>query len=506
MAKHCSADIKVGGVSKTYRTAPMTCQPFQASGCAQIIIYRKRALSRVSVTEGDPSQQSQGEYCSRCGTRISSFGSYCPNCGAQRVSPGRETAPQQTPPALPGWTPQPPRVAVRKPPSWRLIIKTILAFGMLTFLAQLFLSLAALVYGTTIVLPEIVHYSYALYVVAPILIVIGELSGEALGAYYLLLVVAILASAAWIFLIGAKGYFKELTMKAESRKHSVVFDLCGLMFGVLFLNYVVILIVNAFWGAPSVPTEGTDLWQLLFVLANASVWEELVVRVLLIGVPLILIDLLRHSTQVKKYRYVLGGGFSFGVAEIVLLLASSVLFGFAHYEGWGAWKVFPSAVAGFAFGYMFLKHGLPSAIMLHFGFDYLTMPTEVFVQGSDIGALVLLGIALIAWAGMGAVFFGYYVTRMIEFVTKKRYFEEMPPAPTMFPNYYTYRYVPPEPQWRPPQPPVQQLPRQDVQVWGPAVSPAPPGPAGFFVCPVCGHTGARWMDGKFQCLRCGAIV
>ncbi len=450
----------------------------------------------MSATDGDSAASSRDEQCVHCGSAIPPNGAYCPNCGALRMS-------------LLASRPQlQPRTPVRKPPSWRVIIKTILAFGMLTFLAQLVLSLAALIQGTTIVLPEIVHRSYTLYVVAPILTAIGEISGDALGVYYLLLVVAILSSAVWLALTSWKGYLKELTMKAESRKHSAVFDLCGLMFGVLFLNYVIILLMGVFWEDPSVPTEGAELWELLFLLANASVWEELIVRVLLIGVPLLLIDLLRRSTQAKKHRYILGGGFSLGVAETVLLLASSVLFGLAHFDGWGAWKVFPSAVAGLAFGYMFLRHGLASAIMLHFGFDYLSMPNEVFFDGPGIGALILLGFALLAWAAMGAVFFGYYVVRMVEFVTKEKYLEEGPPAPFAYPTYYTYRYVPPEAQWQAP-PQVQQWPQERSPDTRPVVSPgpaAPPGSQGFFVCPVCGYTGARWMEGKFQCLRCGAVV
>lgn len=447
----------------------------------------------MSATDGVMSVPPPDERCGHCGSAIPPNGVYCPNCGALRRS------------LLQAGPPMRPTAPAKKPPSWRLVIKTVLAFGMLTFLAQLVLSLAALIYGTSIVLPEIVHYSYTLYVVAPILVAIGEISGEALGAYYLLLVVAILASALWFAITSAKGYYKELTMKAESRKHSAVFDLCGLMFGVLFLNYVIIVFMGLFWGEPSVPTEGTDLWELLFVLANASVWEELIVRVLLIGVPLLLIDLLRRSVQAKKHRYILGGGFGLGVAEIVLLLASSALFGLAHYDGWGAWKIFPSAIAGLAFGYMFLRHGLASAIMLHFGFDYLSMPTEVFVDGSGIGALMLLGFALLAWAGMGAVFFGYYVIRMLEFVTKEKYLEEGPHVRFAYPAYYTYRYVPPDAQWGAP-PQTQQWPQQRGPENAQAVSPAPPGPPGFFVCPVCGHTGARWMEGRFQCLRCGAIV
>ena len=395
---------------------------------------------------------------------------------------------------------------MRKPPSWRLIIKTILAFGMITFIVQLLVGLAALVYGTTIVLPVITHHSYTMYVIAPVLLAIGEISGDALAAYYILIVAAIVASAVWLFLSSAKEYHKELTMKAESRRHSAIFDLCGLMFGVLFLNVLIVLMSGILWEEPTSPTEDSALWELLFLLANASVWEELIVRVLLIGVPLLLIDLLRQSLQAKKYRYLLGGGFTLGTPEIVLILISSALFGFGHYEGWGAWKVFPSAVAGVAFGYMFMRHGLASAIMLHFGFDYLSMPTEVFSDGSGMGALVLLGIAVLLWMAMGAVFFGYYIIRMVEFVTKKKYFEERPPAPMPYPYYYGYRYVPPEPQWPPPQTPAQQGQWQGGSAEGPVVSPAPPGFGGFFVCPACGHTEAHWKDGRFKCLRCGAIV
>jgi hypothetical protein len=391
-----------------------------------------------------------------------------------------------------------------------MTVKTILAFGMLTFVAQLLLGLAALVYGTTIVLPEIIHHSYTIYVIAPVLMAIGRISGDALAAYYLLIVVAIVASAVWLFLSSAEGYRKELTMKAEHRKHSALFDLCGLMFGVLFLNVVVVFVTGALWEDPLSPTEDMDLWELLFLLANASVWEEIIVRVLLIGLPLLLIDLARNKLQPKKYRYVLGGKFDLGLAEVSLILISSALFGFGHYDGWGAWKVFPSAIAGAAFGYMFMRHGLASAIMLHFGFDYLSIPTEVFSDGSGMSALVLLGFAVLAWLAMGAVFFVYYIIRMTEFVTKKRYFDERPSPPPMYPRpypyYYSYGGTPPTAQWPPPRPPPQEARWQGPPRSGAVVSPAPSVSRGFFICPICGHAEARWIEGgKFQCLRCGGI-
>lgn len=440
---------------------------------------------------------------------IPQLGTYCPTCGALRTSLRRRLAAEPLSPP-PRQFPH-PGVGARRPPSWRLVIKTILAFGMLTFVVQLLVALAALVYGTGIVLPEIVHATYTIFVIAPVLIAVGTISGDILAAYYLIIVVAIIASALWLFLSSYKGFVRELRMKAEPRKHSALFDLCGLMFGVLFLNVVIVLLSGILWEEPTAPTEGSELWELLFLLANASVWEELIVRVLLIGVPLLLIDLVRQSFRAKRHRYILGGGFTMGAAEVTLILASSALFGFGHYDSWGAWKVFPSAVAGVAFGYMFLKHGLASAIMLHFGFDYLSMPMEVFSDGSDLGVLMLLGLAVLAWVAMGAVFFGYYVIRMIEFVTRRTYFDDYPPRFTPYVQYYTYRPGPPAQEWSVPPPPD----AQTVEPAGPIIwedarrePPAAPRPPheGFFVCPACGFTQARWKDGRFQCLRCGTFV
>lgn len=450
----------------------------------------------MPVADGGPTPGPQEEYCGYCGAKIPPLGRFCPRCGALRASL-RTGAPvqQYVQPAAPGWAQR--RAPQRRSTSWRMIIKTLLAFGMLTFIVQLLLGLAALVYGTTIVLPEIVDQTYLVYVIAPILIVVGEISGNTLAAYYVLVVVAIVASAVWLFLTSARGYHKELTMKGDTRKHSAIFDLCGLMFAVLFMNVIVVLVTGALWEDPASPTEESELWELLFLLANASVWEELVVRVLLIGVPLLFIDIARNKLQPRSHKYLLGGGFALGVPEVALVLVSSALFGFGHLEGWGAWKVFPSAVAGVAFGYMFLRHGLAAAIMLHFGFDYLSMPTEVFASTSDLGVLMVFGLAVLVWMGMGAVFFGYYLVRMFEFVTGGKYFEERPPAPAPYPFYYVSRQAPPPP-------PVQHMQGDHQEVWGPV--PAQAGAGGFFVCPVCGSVEASWRDGKFQCLRCGTVV
>ncbi len=445
------------------------------------------------------SQNTTGEYCTFCGALIPPTGNFCPRCGAIRASL-RASDPNLSP------FPWVRTVPVRTGPSWRRLFKTGSAYSMITMLAQFILSLAALIYGITIVLPEIVKHSFSMIIITPRLVEIGRISGDALGAYYLLIVAAILMSAIWLFLTSARSFKKELGMKAEPRKHSAIFDLCGLMFAVLFLNVAVVIVMGIFDSEVTSPVEDTDLWELLFLLANASVWEELIVRVLMIGLPLIGIDLLRRAFSgralpYKSYKYVLGGGISIGIPEAALLILSSVMFGMGHYEGWGAWKVFPAAVAGLAFGYMFLKHGLAASIMLHFGFDYLSLPSEVFA-GASLSILVFLAVAILLWVGMGSVFFGYYLTRMIEFVTKRKYFEDRPaPQPVQY-NYSYGGNIMQPPREIPPAAGNLGLGQREPT----ATQNAMPGFGAVFICPVCGNTQARWLDGRFQCLRCGTLL
>ncbi|MBE0519278.1 MAG: CPBP family intramembrane metalloprotease [Thermoplasmata archaeon] len=444
-------------------------------------------------------QNTPGEYCTLCGAWIPPTGNFCPRCGAIRASL-RASDPVQSP------FPMARTVPVRTGPSWRRLFKTGSAYSMITMLAQFILSLVTLIYGITIVLPEIVKHTFSMIIITPNLVEIGRISGDALGVYYLLIVAAILMSAIWLFVTSARSFRKELGMKAESRKHSAIFDLCGLMFAVLFLNMVVILVMGMFGNEATSPVEDTDLWELLFLLANASVWEELIVRVLMIGLPLIAIDLLRRAFSgralpYKPQKYVLGGGISIGIPEAALLIFSSAMFGMGHYEGWGAWKVFPATVAGLAFGYMFLRHGLAASIMLHFGFDYLSLPSDVF-PGASLSILVFLGVALLLWIGMGSVFFGYYLTRMAEFVTKRKYFEDRP-APQ--PVHYAYSYggkITQPPRETPPVTGSPELGRREPVTTQNAI----PGFGAVFICPVCGSTQARWLDGRFQCLRCGSLL
>jgi hypothetical protein len=375
--------------------------------------------------------------------------------------------------------------------NWRKIAKTISVFVMLTFIAQLVLSLVILVYGVTLVVPAILDDwgGFNLFLVLPVIITIVKLSGFSLLVYYFFLIGAIIASCAWVIASSIDGFSKELSMKAKTRDHSPLFEVCGLMFATLFFSLLIALLASP--STDDVPAEGT-VAENLFLLANASVWEELVVRVLLIGVPMMVVDAFRRKRQPKFHSYFMGGGFKMGVPEVALVLASSIMFGYAHFaSGWGAWKILPAAVGGIAFGYLFLKFGLAASIMLHFGTDYLSMPIQVV---DNFGLTVLTGVGIILWMAFGFIFFIYYLTRIGEFLSRRSPVDGAPGGPAPAAAGFVGQPASP-PVWTGElgnRPPVE--PGQVRTVFGTG-----------YVCPFCGSTQARWIDGRFKCLVCGKL-
>jgi len=402
-----------------------------------------RPVSEINAPVEPPPPQ---EFCRFCGAQVPSSGNYCPRCGAM----SGQAMMHGLPPA--GNRQMAAYMQPVKRTDFRLVVKTISAFIMLTFVVQLLVSLGTLLYGANLVIPDILDTwsGFTLFLVVPVIVDLFTLSGYVLLAYYLFLVFAIFVSCIWVLLTSLQGFKKELTMKAKSREHSALFDTVGLLFATVFFSAVIGLIASP---APEDLPSTDSVSEMLFVLANASVWEEIAVRVLFIGVPLIFVDILRRTRQKHWYTYAVGGGMSLGTPEIILIAASSLIFGVGHFTGgWGAWKILPATVGGLAFGYLFLKFGIAASIMMHFGTDYLSMPSEV--TGST-AMLVLTGIGILIWLGVGFGFFAYYTTRVLEFFTGRQYFGPTPeayPQPWGMPPSYPYAQVQ---QYEPPYPPQQ---------------------------------------------------
>ena len=69
---------------------------------------------------------------------------------------------------------------------------------------------------------------------------------------------------------------------------------------------------------------------------------------------------------------------------IVFLVLSSIIFGYSHFasgSGWGPGKISEAALAGLALGYLYIKYGLHTSILLHWSINYVGSVYSFFGQG-----------------------------------------------------------------------------------------------------------------------------
>lgn len=171
--------------------------------------------------------------------------------------------------------------------------------------------------------------------------------------------------------------------------------------GMLFLYTVYYTLLGLLTVSTSVPEFGTiPIWAQLQMFAEASVYEELLSRVLMLGVPLLLYyRLAGRRRPVPRWRFVMGGGVPIDSAAMTIVVFQAVVFGLAHVSGWDVWKSLPTMVTGMFFGYLFLARGLWAAIVLHFTFDYIDITAQV-IGAQDLASYALLSLL---WLVAGAI-------------------------------------------------------------------------------------------------------
>jgi len=139
--------------------------------------------------------------------------------------------------------------------------------------------------------------------------------------------------------------------------------------------------------------------QLTFMFMNAGFSEEIQYRVFLIGVPMVLLALL-HNMDKRSWQY-LFGGFGMTKTALILMLISSLFFGLAHYNGWGAVKVPMTIVVGFAFAYLYVQYGLYACVIAHIANDCLTILTYAGLDALFViifFSMIIIGaIAIAMW-------------------------------------------------------------------------------------------------------------
>lgn len=192
----------------------------------------------------------------------------------------------------------------------------------------------------------------------------------------------------------------------------------------LFVNVAYIILTYTILGEgveEPVFLKKMSFWVRLFSLARASVYEEFVSRILLIGLPLYFchryLKRKEPSSSPRIRNYLFGGRIEMDGFAIFFLLLSSILFGMAHLSGWNIYKVFPSAVAGILMGYLFLKKGVASSILLHFLVNYMSIPSQLWDPFYIITVYTMLTFLISIFTGM--VLTAYYLVRIKNWFLKR---------------------------------------------------------------------------------------
>ncbi len=315
-------------------------------------------------------------------------------------------------------------------------------------------------------------------------------------------------------------------MPAKLRSRSATVAIMQTFMAVTALSVVVGILTN-----PPEPSFFTEIpeWYLIFSLLNAPVYEELIFRVLMIGVPMALGSLVLRVSVITKgrvpagstrgryllgsLRYLLGGGLSRRSSLTVLLPAllflgaSSLVFGLAHAPGYGVWKVLPAGVAGLAMGYLFLRHGLHAAIIFHFATDVFI--ATAYLAGVDSPLWVAMNLGFFLLIVPGAGFLAYYVLYTVRFfqdVARPKATRIRPAAgrPANGPSMAYPPYVTPAA----PTAPTTGLPPAAIPPgYAPAHRPPIYGTSPVeYRCPRCAWVEAAYENGRFRCLRCGYVA
>ena len=226
------------------------------------------------------------------------------------------------------------------------------------------------------------------------------LSGIAAQVYFVMVVVVIFACAAYAIkkFIDAARSADNIIESPDVRRTAITW--VGMAIGVsLVVNFVVVMIAVISGQEIIVPDFGDKIQQ-MFLLADAAFWEEIVTRVLYIGVPITIISLI--MTRKKESLKCLFGGFGMSTSALVFIILSGAIFGIAHFSGWDDqyWKVLATGIMGMLMGYIFVRFGLYATILLHFINNYLSSFDWIGIGGVQIivtFALLILGLAALLY-------------------------------------------------------------------------------------------------------------
>ncbi len=302
-----------------------------------------------------------------------------------------------------------------------------LAFWVIAFVIYYFVGHMVALAGAMATVPgPLVDESYVLAVFTPVAFGLLSLSGYVLVGYFFFICMMIIVST-MLTMTEWRPFMRELRQLANMKRihprstPMVLIYLFLIDISLVILYNIIVILTGVFPAGPG--DWDFENWQLLFLLANASVYEELVTRVLLIGLPLFIIG--SSSGRYRGLRTLIGGTKTFDQPTMVLIVLSSLIFGLAHViYGWDAFK-FPSAFfSGLLFAYLYIEKGLHASIMLHFMIDYFGAILFIGLpQGITLGMMLIEGVLILTAIPIGFYLAVTYGRELLDEV-KERYLKD----------------------------------------------------------------------------------
>ena len=329
--------------------------------------------------------------CSRCEEYRRQGAMFCPVCGNQ-ISDSYH-----------------PYRAPRKHPLGFILVAGLVAAvqGLLIMLVEVFTGWVKYGYMSD----AIEGKQYPIYIVTPHLQDLFNINDTWMRIVYILEIITV------TFCLGLMLYQAYRRFTGSDNDPNVLKDtatyevpvLTGLM--IFFETFIMVFmrLMGFDFGSTSIDDTGAEM----FALLHASVYEELLCRLLMLGLPSLVVALVLKRKDSPKWKYLLGGA-KYEHWMLIFVVFSSTMFGLAHLDNWDTWKFFPTFAFGILAGYLFLKYGIFATISMHFINDFLL--AGQWLSGSQ--AMLVLGILAVGFCALPCIV--DYVRKIRRFVSEIR--------------------------------------------------------------------------------------
>ncbi|MDY5873129.1 MAG: zinc ribbon domain-containing protein [Candidatus Methanomethylophilaceae archaeon] len=341
-------------------------KPNDSEPCPYCRLYKENGERFCGVCGYDLSSIGTHIGCAKCEESLRKGYGFCRGCG--RKLPGKESRRLRPTTAMAGIV--------------MFAILSVLAVELVTGYVKL-----------PFVLDRLYDLSYPIYIITPAITDLFDIGGILLQTLFVAELIIVTVSIGYM-VYRTYSSFGSSKKDYESIRDTPLFDI-ALLNGLLLVFQVAYVMICMRLGISLDSIEFDDVAKSMFSLMHASVYEEFLCRICMLGLPIAFVMILTGRNDVPAYRYLLGG-FGFERWMIVFVIFSAVMFGAGHLTNWGTWKFIPTFLFGLLTAYLFIRYGVYASITLHFLTDYNSAGEWLTGDPNLTIALILLIASLLA--------------------------------------------------------------------------------------------------------------